>query len=149
MMTPEERAKRAAELVSQSDDELVKILTEARKKKDEELERNYHEARAWLVLAIEEYGPGRAALVRGEGGCVVVHMPTREERIAAENVHTSDKAKASTQREARERLIRQCLYYPDKGQWEEMARQYPNMVTGVSLACVELGKAGALEEEGK
>lgn len=149
MMTPEERAKRAAELEALSDDELAKLREAAHRKRTEELEGQLRKARVMLAVAEEEFGAGRAVLVRGDGGAVVLHMPTRNERVAAENVHLNDKVKASTQREARERLIRQCLYWPTADEWEQMAQAYPNMVAGVSLACLQLGKASAEEEEGK
>jgi hypothetical protein len=140
--------------------ELGKLSPDERRKRRDALyepvraehERLLGEARLAFQASEEVYGPGRAQLhedPKGLLGAVVLHMPEPHIFDSVRSVLNSDKADRKTKQNAEERLVRECLVWPDLDTWNELLRKVPSWAGPLSLACWTMGKLEEVDTEGK
>lgn len=136
-LTPEQRADRREAQIAPKRAEHAAAVAEAELVKQ---------------AAEEEYGLGHVQLLAADEsleGAIVLRMPSDPEWRAARSVFRSEKAKEAAKTDAEERLIRQCLVYPDVEVWVETVRRCPTWHNPAAKACVTMGELTERETEGK
>ena len=140
--------------------ELAKLTPEEREAKREALfepKRAEHkslleQAELAKLVALEEYGPGRVALLEdktGYGGAIVLHTPEPHDFARARSVFRSENAKPAAKHDAEAALIRSCLVWPSLEAWEAALKRSPSWHNPAALKCWTLGELVEADTEEK
>lgn len=94
-----------------------------------------------LDKAQSEHGAKAVRLVRTDVGAVIVRRP----HVAA--YRKFQDGESSTQ--VTEELVKSCLLYPSKSEWDKLMNVQPGVLTKVANACVELAGFRLSDVKGK
>jgi hypothetical protein len=100
----------------------------------------------------QQYGDDEVRPVWSEGGLVVIGRPKPAQINRWQEMVSRDgkpDARATRRRTAAATLAKQCLIYPDKGEYDELVERWPGIPSLVAAECLDFAQLSYEEEAEK
>lgn len=148
-MKREDVARMVEELKKLSPEEREARRLEREKKADADHRAKLAEAQIAFEAAESELGVGRVKLLDHVFCPIVLQVPSRNDRRLFRNVIRNEKVNEGGRREAEEKLVRDCLLWPELGTYEAAVELFPKLAEAAALSAVTMGDAAEVDERGK